>query len=169
MPLPAWLVCIIFQGACAIAGATALTRGVCGWTVLVHRSREAGSKQAGRLRYAWHGAPSQGERLSNGRVTWSRAGREWEQPRHLNHSCGMEKERETNKCGWGDSGRDEEWATRVGRTVYLGNGQMTGDESERLSAAFHARATPTTGVGGTSEEWQGVGLSFKSASLSQTE
>lgn len=57
----------------------------------------------------------------------------------------------------------------VGRTVYLGNGQMTGDESERLNAAFHARAAPTAGVGGTSEERQGMGLSYKSTSLPQTE
>lgn len=28
-----------------------------------------------------------------------------------------------------------------GETGYLGGGQTTGDESERLSAAFHARAT----------------------------
>lgn len=111
------LVCIIFQRVCAIAGATPLTRGVCGWTVLVCRSREAGSKQAGRLRYAWHGAPSQGERLSNGRVTWSKAEREWEQPRRLNHSCGMERGGHANVFartirrgmrGWGDSGWDEQ-------------------------------------------------------------
>lgn len=35
---------------------------------------------------------------------------------------------------------------------------MTGDESERLSAAFHARAAA---VGGASEERQGVGFGFK--------
>lgn len=28
----------------------------------------------------------------------------------------------------------------MGGTGYLGSGQTTGDESERLSAAFHARA-----------------------------
>lgn len=63
--------------------------------------------------HPWHGAPSQGERLSNGGVTWSRAGKEWEQPWRLNHSCGMEAGRHTNVSGgkicremrgWGDSG-----------------------------------------------------------------
>lgn len=107
------LLCIIFQRFCAIAGAAPLTRGVCGCTELVRRSGEAGSEQAGRLHYAWHGAPSQGERLSNGRVTWSRAGREWEQPWRQNHSCGMERGRHTNVFGrkirgWGDGGWDEQ-------------------------------------------------------------
>lgn len=42
---------------------------------------------------------------------------------------------------------------REGEMVYLGNGQMTGDESERLSSNFHASAVPADrsgrGLGGT--------------------
>lgn len=134
------LICRIFQQVCAIAGETPLTRGVCGWIVLVRRSGEAGSEQAVRLRYAWHGAPSQGEQLSNGRVTWSRAGREWEQPWRLNHSCGMERERHAQMCLQKRYAEGWEAEETVGGTGYLGSGQTTGDESERLSAAFHARA-----------------------------
>lgn len=58
---------------------------------------------------------------------------------------------------------------REGEMVYLGNGQMTGDESERLSSNFHASAVPAAGVGGASEGRQGVGLGFKFSNPSQTE
>lgn len=58
---------------------------------------------------------------------------------------------------------------REGEMVHLGNGQMTGDESERLSANFHASAMRTAGVGGASEGQQGVGLGFKFSNPSQTE
>lgn len=168
------LVCTIFQRVCAIAGATPLTRGVCGWAALFRRSGEAGSEQAGRLRYAWHRAPSRGEQLSNGRVTWSRAWREWEQPWRLNHSCGMKRGRHTNVLarkirrgmrGWRDCGWDEQRNERLHRT--FGKRPSDGMKVNASLLPFQARAIAKEG--GTTEEWQGVGLGFKFISLSQTE
>lgn len=47
---------------------------------VVELLQSAGSeRQAMRLHWAWRTAPSWGEPLSNGRVTWSRTGREWGQ------------------------------------------------------------------------------------------